>query len=69
MGKEFWIPLLTSFATIAVLYFIGYVANLDFLIFKISLSYTEIALLPIFVGAAVGIITERMLKRKAGEVK
>lgn len=69
MGKEFWIPLLASFATMAVLYFIGYVANLDFLIFKISLSYTEIALLPIFVGAAVGIITERMLKRKAGEVK
>ncbi|MFL0584035.1 ATPase [Solibacillus silvestris] len=69
MGKVFWIPLLASFATMAVLYLIGYVANLDFLIFKISLSYTEIALLPIFVGAAVGIISERMLKRKAGEVK
>ena len=69
MGREFWIPLLASFATMAVLYFIGYVANIDFLIFKISLSYTEIALLPIFVGAAVGIITERRLKRKAGEIK
>ncbi|MEK4387699.1 ATPase [Solibacillus sp. FSL W7-1464] len=69
MGKVFWIPLLASFATIAVLYFIGYLADINFLIFKISLSYTEIALLPIFVGAAVGIITEWMLKRKAGVVK
>ncbi|MEK5186768.1 ATPase [Solibacillus sp. FSL R5-0691] len=69
MGKVFWIPLISSFATIAVLYFIGYLADINFLIFKISLSHTEIALLPIFVGAAVGIITERMLKRKEGEVK
>lgn len=69
MGKVFWIPLIASFATMAVLYFIGYLADLKFLIFKISLSHTEIALLPVFVGAAVGIITERMLKRKAGEVE
>ena len=69
MGKVFWIPLIASFATIAVLYFIGYLADLNFLIFKISLSHTEIALLPVFLGAAVGIITERMLKRKAGEVE
>lgn len=69
MGKVFWIPLIASFATMAVLYFIGYLADLNFLIFKISLSHTEIALLPVFVGAAVGIITERMLKRKAGEVE
>ncbi len=69
MGKVFWIPLIASFATMAVLYFIGYLADLNFLIFKISLSHTEIALLPVFVGAAVGIITERMLKRKAGVVE
>lgn len=69
MGKVFWVPLISSFATMAVLYFIGYLANLSFLIFKISLSHTEIALLPIFVGAAVGIITERLIKRKAGEVE
>lgn len=69
MGKVFWIPLIASFATMAVLYFIGYLAGLNFLIFKISLSHTEIVLLPVFVGAAVGIITERMLKRKAGEVE
>lgn len=69
MGKVFWIPLISSFTTMAVLYFIGYLADLNFLIFKISLSHTEIALLPVFVGAAVGIITERMLKRKAGEVE
>ncbi|MEK5078507.1 ATPase [Solibacillus sp. FSL W7-1436] len=69
MGKVFWIPLIASFAAMAVLYFIGYLADLNFLIFKISLSHTEIALLPVFVGAAVGIITERMLKRKAGEVE
>lgn len=69
MGKVFWMPLISSFITMAVLYFIGYIADLNFLIFKISLSHTEIALLPVFLGAAVGIITERMLKRKAGEVE
>ena len=69
MGKVFWIPLIASFTTMAVLYFIGYLADLNFFIFKISLSHTEIALLPVFLGAAVGIITERMLKRKAGEVE
>lgn len=65
MGKVFWIPLVASFATMSVLYFIGYLTNLDFLILKVSLSHTEIALLPVFAGAAVGIISERIIKRKA----
>lgn len=46
MGKVFCIPLIALFTTMAVLYFIGYLADLNFLTFKISLSYTEIALMP-----------------------
>ncbi|SDN85746.1 ATPase [Bacillus sp. OK048] len=65
MRKSFWIPLMASFGTMILLYIIGYIADIDFLIFKISLSETEIALLPIAVGMLVGFISERMIKFKS----
>ncbi|WP_223700006.1 ATPase [Sutcliffiella deserti] len=65
MSKSFWIPLMTSFGTMVLLYLIGYIADIDFLIFKISLEHTEIALLPIAVGLLVGFISERIVKLKA----
>ena len=66
MNKSFWIPLIASFGTIILLYIIGFIANIESLVFKISLSGdAEIALLPIIVGVIVGFISERIIKLKA----
>ena len=65
VSKSFWIPLMASFGTMILLYIIGFIADIDFLIFKISLSDTEIALLPIAVGMLVGFISERIIKSKS----
>jgi hypothetical protein len=62
MSKPFWIPLIASFGTIILLYTIGIITDINFLIFKISPSYTEIAFLPIVVGLLIGFITERIIK-------
>ena len=64
MSKSIWIPLMVSFGTMLLLYIIGFIADIDFLIFKISLSDTEIALLPIAVGMIAGYISERIIKVK-----
>ncbi|MFE8699810.1 ATPase [Cytobacillus sp. FJAT-54145] len=61
---SFWIPLTVSFGMMILLYTIGFIADLDFLIIKISSSYTEISLFPIFVGVLLGFITERIIKYK-----
>ena len=65
MRKPFWIPLIAAFGTMLVLYLIGFVGKIDFLAFKVSSSYTEIALLPIVLGIGVGFISERIMKSKA----
>ena len=65
VSKFFWIPLMASFGTMILLYIIGFIADIDFLIFKITLSDTEIALLPIAVGMLVGFISERIIKSKS----
>ncbi|WP_062049604.1 hypothetical protein [Bacillus sp. JCM 19034] len=64
MNKSFWIPLFASFGSMILLYVIGFMANIDFLIFKMTLSYTEISFIPIIVGLLIGLIIERMLKRQ-----
>ena len=64
MNKSLWVPLIASFGTMILLYIIGFIANIDVLVFKFSPSYTEIALLPIVVGIVVGFITERIIKLK-----
>ena len=64
MSKLFWIPLIASFGTMILLFTIGNLAGINFMIFKFSLSHTEISLLPIIVGILIGFITERMLKFK-----
>ena len=64
MSKSFWIPLSAAFGTMILLYIIGFLANIDFLVFKVSLSYSEISLLPIVVGILVGVISERIIKLK-----
>ena len=65
MSKSFWIPLIASFGTMILLYIIGFIANIDFLKFKVSFSYTEISLLPIAVGILVGFLSERIIKLKS----
>ncbi|MFD2681796.1 ATPase [Bacillus seohaeanensis] len=65
MSKSFWIPLIASFGTIILLYIIGFIADIDIFVFKISPSYTEISFLPIIIGFLVGIISERMIKYKS----
>ena len=64
MRKPFWIPLITAFGTMLVLYIIGFIANVNFLVFTISSTYTEIALLPIVAGLFVAFISERIIQLK-----
>lgn len=65
MEKSFWIPLTIAFGSMVLLYLIGFLAEIDFLVFKWSPSHTEIALLPIGVGLLLGYISERIIKQKA----
>ena len=62
MNKSVWISLILGFGTMALLYIIGFVANIDILIFKVTNSSTEIAFLPIIIGLIVVLISERMMK-------
>ena len=62
MNKTAWISLMLGFGTMAILYIIGFVANIDILIFKVSNSSTEVAFLPIIIGLIVVFISERIMK-------
>ena len=62
MNKTAWISLMLGFGTMAILYIIGFVANIDILIFKVSDSSTEVAFLPIIIGLIVIFISERIMK-------
>jgi hypothetical protein len=71
MKKPFWIPLLAAFGSMAFLYLIGFIFDIPILAFKFFqnesvtngfVMNTEIALLPIAVGFAIGLIVERIVK-------
>ena len=62
MNKKGRIPLVLGFGMMALLYIIGFVANIDILIFKVSNSSTEVAFLPIVIGLIVVVISERMMQ-------
>lgn len=62
MSRPFWVPLIASFGTIILLYIIGFIANIDLLVFKFSPSYTEVSLIPIVAGIVVGFISEWIVK-------
>ncbi|MGM0852709.1 MAG: hypothetical protein ACQEWI_08870 [Bacillota bacterium] len=47
-----------------VLYVIGFIGNIEFLVFKVSLSNTEIAILPIAVGIVVALVSDRVIKSR-----
>jgi len=46
----------------ALLYIVGFFANMDILIFKVSNSSTEVTFLPIVIGLIVVFISERIMK-------
>ena len=62
MNKKGRIPLVLGFGMMALLYIIGFVANIDILIFKVSNSSTEVAFLPIVIGLIVVLISGKMMK-------
>ena len=62
MNKIF---LIVSIGAMVLLYLIGFIANIDFLVFKISPSNTEIALLPIAVGLLIAFISDGVIKYKS----
>ena len=62
MNKSVRISLILGFGTMALLYLIGFVANIDILIFKATNSSTEIAFLPIIIGLIVVLISDKMMK-------
>ena len=59
------ISLIVSIGAMVLLYLIGFIAHIDFLVFKISPSDTEIALLPIIVGLLIAFISDRIIKYKS----
>ena len=58
------ISLIVSIGAMVFLYLIGFIANIDFLVFKISPSSIEIALLPIAVGLLIAFISDAIIKYK-----
>ncbi len=62
MNKTTWLSLALGFGTMALLYLIGFAANIDILVFKVSSSSTEVAFLPIVLGLIVIWMSGRMLK-------
>lgn len=62
--KPFWIPLITAFATIGIVYVIGNLLDISFLKFTISQDAIEFQLLPIAIGVAVAFGMEYWLRHK-----
>lgn len=67
VSRSLCLTLIAAIGTMVLLYVIGFVGNIDFLIFRISISNTEIALLPIVVGVIVAIVGDRIMKSKSLE--
>ena len=62
-NKEYMIPLIISFGTMALLYLVGFIFEIDFLIFKITTSRTEVALLPIIIGLLIAYVSDKMIDK------
>ena len=63
--KEWLFPLILSFGSMALLYFVGFIFDIDFLVFKITPSRTEVALLPITIGLLLAIFSDKILDSKS----
>ena len=64
MKKSFWVPLAAAVGTMAGLYLIGFLTDIELFAFKWSLSYTEISLIPIIIGLLVALICDWQMKKK-----
>lgn len=64
MRKSFWVPLSIAFGSMVLLYLLGFLADINFLIFKVSTTYLEVAFLPIGVGLILGVVSEQIIKRR-----
>ncbi|QFT89653.1 hypothetical protein FIU87_13410 [Bacillus sp. THAF10] len=60
------LPIYAGIITIIVFFFIGYITKSAVLKFKVSVSHTEIAFLPIVLGLLVWFISARVMKWNAG---
>ncbi|MGG4471548.1 ATPase [Paenibacillus alvei] len=65
MSKYFWVPFTAGFATVVLLYIVGTITEIDILMFRVSLSYTEISFFPIIVGILVGLISKQIIRYKS----
>lgn len=68
MRKSLMLPLTIGFGSMIALYLIGFFAHIDFLLFKWSPSYIEIALLPVGVGLLLGWISERIMMQRTKNI-
>ena len=62
VNKTVGISLVLGFGTMALLYLIGFFADIDILLFKVTNSSTEVAFLPIIIGLIVVFISGRIMK-------
>lgn len=63
--KEYMIPLILSLGSMAFLYLLGFIFDIDFLVFKITPSSTEVALLPIIIGLLIAFIGDKIVDSKS----
>ncbi len=62
VNKTILTSLVLGFGTMALLYIIGFVADIDILIFKVTNSSTEVAFLPLVIGLIVVFISGGIMK-------
>ena len=63
--KEYMIPIILTFGSMALLYLVGFIFDIDFLIFKITPSKSEVALLPIIIGLLIAFIGDKIVDSKS----
>lgn len=63
--QEYIIPLILSFGSMALLYLVGFIFDIDFLVFKLTPSRTEVALLPIIIGLLIAFIGDKIADSKS----
>ena len=63
--KEYMIPIILSFGSMALLYLVGFIFDIDFLVFKITPSRTEVAFLPIIICLLIAFIGDKIVDSKS----
>jgi hypothetical protein len=61
MKKTTWIPLVSGFMTMTVLFIMGSLADIPFLLFNIGPSFIEISFLPIIFGFLAACVSEKVI--------